>query len=419
MSTAGSSADVVIIGGGIAGSALGYALASHGIETLILEKQGTHKDRVRGEVINCWGVREAQKLGIIDILERAGGNYANRFVGYDENVEPEQAEAAALDVGSMLSGVPGVLDVGHPEACAALLSRAETAGATVIREVTRTVAAPGTSPSVTFTSPRGEQCCTTRLIVGADGRASGTRKQFGVTLTQTPPNSLGGGLLADGIVGWRQDTSGIGTEDDLLYFIYPRADGRARLYLLHSPDQGRRFSGPSAAEDFLKAFRFRCIPNSSTMFENAHPATPTTPCAFFPMNDSWCDAIAVPGGVLIGDAAGWSDPVIGQGLSIALRDARLVSEALVNERAFTQETFASYVEERSVRMRRLMMSAQVRSAMGLTFSEHGRRRRRIYAQTWPHDELMAGSRLATFKGPHNVPAESFDPEMIDKIMALG
>jgi menaquinone-9 beta-reductase len=33
--------------------------------------------------------------------------------------------------------------------------------------------------------------------------------------------------------------------------------------------------------------------------------------------------------VLVGDAAGHNDPIIGQGLSIALRDVRLVGEAIL------------------------------------------------------------------------------------------
>ncbi len=412
-------ADVVVVGGGIGGSALAFALADAGIDTVVLERQKTHTDRVRGEVVNCWGVREARELGVLGILEDAGGNYANRFVAYDETVSPEHADSVALDVGSMLEGIPGVLDVGHPQACAALLAAAEKAGARTVLGVEDTEVVSGPRPAVRFNGPYGERTIEARLIVGADGRVSTTRQQLGVRLTQTPANSLGGGLLVDGVDGWRQDTSGIGTEDDLLYFVYPRANGRARLYLLHSPHQRGRFSGASAAKDFIKSFQFQCIPNSSEVFGNIRPASPQTPCAFFPMNDSWCDTITREGAVLIGDAAGWSDPVIGQGLSIALRDARLVRDALLAHSAWTQDIFADYTAEREIRMGRLLLSGKVRTAMGLTFGPYGRRRRKAYAAAWPKDEILAGSRLATFKGPHNVPAESFAPEVIEQIMNLG
>lgn len=80
----------------------------------------------------------------------------------------------------------------------------------------------------------------------------------------------------------------------------PRANGRARLYLLHDIAQKGRFSGPDRHAKFLAAFGLRCI-SGSEMFRAAHSAGP---CAFYPMNDSWIDQPYVAGVILIGDAAG-------------------------------------------------------------------------------------------------------------------
>lgn len=43
--------DVIIVGGGIAGSALGKFLAAENVKVLILEKETAFRDRVRGEGI--------------------------------------------------------------------------------------------------------------------------------------------------------------------------------------------------------------------------------------------------------------------------------------------------------------------------------------------------------------------------------
>ncbi len=60
--------DMLIVGGGIAGSSLGRAMSLSGFKVVILEKQRAFTDRVRGEVLHPWGVVEAKKLGIDQIL---------------------------------------------------------------------------------------------------------------------------------------------------------------------------------------------------------------------------------------------------------------------------------------------------------------------------------------------------------------
>src|ERR1700744_475674 len=125
--------DVIVVGGGIAGSALATALARDGLEVLVVERQTTFRDKVRGETLLCWGVAEMLRLELEKPLLDVGGGYITRFVFYDEVFDPTEAEAAALPTDQLLPGVPGCLDVGHPQACEALLRAAEDAGATVIR----------------------------------------------------------------------------------------------------------------------------------------------------------------------------------------------------------------------------------------------------------------------------------------------
>jgi 2-polyprenyl-6-methoxyphenol hydroxylase-like FAD-dependent oxidoreductase len=231
---------------------------------------------------------------------------------------------------------------------------------------------------------------------------------------QTPPNSLGGGLLVDELHDWPVDVTSIGTEGDLLYFVFPRSGGKARLYLLHDTAQKGRFSGPDRQRDFLSAFQFECIPGSE-MFGTARPSGT---CAFYPMNDSWTDRPYTEGAVLVGDAAGWTDPVIGQGLSVALRDARLVWDALRDTPQWTPAAFRQYAAERAERMSRLRVSGNVRTTINMTFTPAGAQRRIAYREAWPTDPVLAGSRLATFRGPFDVPAESFEPHVIERIFAL-
>lgn len=60
--------DVAIVGGGIAGGALATALARGGLGVLLLERQTEYRDRVLGEGMMPWGVAEARRAGVEDVL---------------------------------------------------------------------------------------------------------------------------------------------------------------------------------------------------------------------------------------------------------------------------------------------------------------------------------------------------------------
>ncbi len=73
--------DVIIVGGGLGGAALGKSLAEQGIRVLVLERELAFRDRVRGEYMHPWGVAEARALGLYDLLKQTCG-YEARFRVY-------------------------------------------------------------------------------------------------------------------------------------------------------------------------------------------------------------------------------------------------------------------------------------------------------------------------------------------------
>ena len=87
-----------------------------------------------------------------------------------------------------------------------------------------------------------------------------------------------------------------------------------------------RFSGRESAANFLAAYELETYPWS----EQVQAATPAGPCATYPGDDTWTDTPFADGVVLIGDAAGHNDPIIGQGLSISMRDARTVRDLVLD-----------------------------------------------------------------------------------------
>ena len=92
-------------------------------------------------------------------------------------------------------------------------------------------------------------------------------------------------MLVKELYSWPPHRMSVGSEADLLYFVFPRAGGEARLYLFHSVAQRGRFHGSTRQRQFLDAYRLRCIPSSADIAA----AQPAGPCVFYPMNDAWVD----------------------------------------------------------------------------------------------------------------------------------
>lgn len=408
------SADVVIVGGGIAGSALATALARGGLEVRALERQTAYRDKVKGEVFLPWGAAEVKRMGLEATLLAAGGGYTTRLARYDEWLSPEESESQAVPLDQMVPGVLGALNVGHPDACQALTEAAHAAGATVVRGVGEVSVAGGSPATVAYEADGAEHQVRCRLIVGADGRRSTVRRQLGITLRQTEPATLGAGMLVDELWDWPTDLNASGTEGELYLLAFPRPGGRVRLYLLWSATQKRRFTGPERQAEFLSACRFRSLPYGDAIAA----ARPAGPCSSYPMNDSWCDRIAVDGAVLVGDAAGWNDPIIGQGLSIAMRDARMVADVLLADSDWSPSAFDEYAVERAERLRRLRIDALLTTALQCSFGPEGTALRRRWAEQAGGNKLLVAPLLAGLVGPEQVPPRAFTDRNVDRILSL-
>lgn len=395
--------DLVIVGGGIGGSALATVMARAGRSVLLLEQSETYQDRVRGEWIAPWGVDEVKRLGLYDLLLGAGGHHLTRHVTYDEHLDPEAAEAAPTPLGMFRAGVPGPLCIGHPHHCQTLFDAAAAAGAQTLRGVRVTATTGGARPQVTFEVDGETRTATARLLVGADGRTSQVREAAGIVLHQDTPHHWFAGLLVEGVEAWPDDLQAIGTEGDFGFLAFPQGGGRVRVYGGYALDEAKRFKGPDGPRRFLEAFAMDCAP------ANRHIAAgrPAGPLFSYINADAWTDEPFAPGVVLVGDAAGWNDPIVGLGLSITYRDVRIVSDILRAGDDWSVGAFAPYAEERAERMRRLRIAAQLQSAIDMEFGPEAAARRRSYHERGAVDPTLKLHGVAVMAGPEVAPPETF------------
>ncbi|WP_372784317.1 FAD-dependent oxidoreductase [Phenylobacterium sp.] len=405
--------DLAIVGGGIGGSALAAVMARQGRSVLLLEQSETYVDRVRGEWIAPWGVVETRRVGLYDLLRKVGGHHLSRHITYDESKDPAVAASQALPLGIFAPDVPGPLCLGHPLHCQTLFDAAREAGADARRGVTVTALTLGPSPALAFEQDGETVAVSARLIVGADGRTSQVREAAGIALHQDKPHHWFAGLLVDGVEGWADDLQAIGTEDDFGFLAFPQGSGRVRVYGGYALGEAKRFKGPDAARRFLDAFAMRSSP------ENRHlvAGRPAGPLYSYVNADSWTDEPYAPGVVLVGDAAGWNDPIIGLGLSITYRDVRLVSDLLKASDDWTPAALAPYGEERRERMRRLRAAATLQAGLDMEFGEAARERRRRHFERAAADPILGMHAVAVMAGPEVPPAEIFTQAHRDR--ALG
>ena len=398
--------DLAIVGGGIAGSALAAVMARDGYKVLLLEQSEAFMDRVRGEWIAPWGVVETRRVGLYDLLRDAGGHHVARHVTYDESRDPKASEAHMLPLGIFAPDVAGPLCLGHPLHCQTLFDAAIAAGADARRNVAITALSLGDTPSLSYAQDGRTVTASARLIVGADGRTSQVRDAAGIALHQDKPHHWFAGLLIEGADDWADDLQAIGTEGDFGFLAFPQGGGRVRVYGGYALGETGRFKGPDGARRFLDAFAMRSSPDNRYLVAGR----PAGPLHSYVNADAWTDEPYGPGIVLIGDAAGWNDPIIGLGLSITYRDVRLVSEILKSTDLWTSESLAPYGEERRERMRRLRFAAGLTSALDMEFDDAARERRRRHYERVAADPSLGLHGLAVMAGPEAAPAEIFTPE---------
>jgi 2-polyprenyl-6-methoxyphenol hydroxylase-like FAD-dependent oxidoreductase len=237
------------------------------------------------------------------------------------------------------------------------------------------------------------------------------RKQAGITLDRAEATTYIAGLLVDGLEEVPDDFDVTASGDDVFFVLFHQGGGRARAYVIDGLSGQHRFSGRAGTESFLAA----CADTSYPWAAQVAAGTPAGPCATYPGDDTWTDAPYADGVVLIGDAAGHNDPIIGEGLSIAMRDARMVRD-LILDGARDPAGFAPYGAERFTRMERLRFGADI-----IAVSQAEDADNRAARQAFVGERMATGDPeifpvlFGLFAGPENIPPEAVNPDLLDRI----
>ena len=311
---AAPSYDIITVGGGIAASSLAKAMAERGARVLVLEREKQFKDRVRGEAVVSWGVAEANDLGICTLLKEKCAH----VVPY---VEPG---SGLRDLrATTLQQLP-LLSFPHQVMQETLLAAAENAGAEVRRGVSVAQIECGAQPAVVVNGHSHERI-SARLVVAADGRGSAARKWTGFPLCEQSNDYYMAGVLLTNVHASTEIMHAIFNPDLGTWTgLIPQAGGQFRAYFVYPKMMGPRLQG----ESMLSLFVRESAKGYAPMADYCANAKSIGPLASFDASDTWVEHPYRDGVALVGDAAATTDPTYGQGLSFALRAARVLRDEL-------------------------------------------------------------------------------------------
>ncbi len=318
----GIDADVAVVGAGPAGTAAALFAARRGYRVIVLDKQAFPRDKPCGEGLMPGGRPVLRELGLEDAIVSGG---APPLQGIQFGLAGQQpvavpfpehgGEQAGLGIRRLAFDARLVDALGHH-------AQIEFCPQTEARDIK---ASDGAIARVITAA--GE--VRARIVAVADGLRSPFRHRLGWTVGPRPPHRYGV------VAHWAMDAPvdpwvRITFDDGLEVYEGPVAGNQRMVALLCYQDRMREFGGRLEA-------RYREVARAlRPALRNAELVGAVSAVGPF-----WYRATTVAqGGVfLIGDAAGFTDPITGEGVAAGLRQARAFAAALESvkpERTYRQ-----------------------------------------------------------------------------------
>jgi 2-polyprenyl-6-methoxyphenol hydroxylase-like FAD-dependent oxidoreductase len=373
--------DVVIAGGGFAGSALGGVLARGGLKTVIVERERVFRDRIRGEFTWPWGRAEIDRLGLLPVFESIG---ALPLLRMDEYLDG--AYSRSIDVIPR----PG-LTFQHAPLQDALLDWARAQGAEIIRPARVVHIEPGDAPSLRIGRDGSTDSISGRLIIAATGRESGAREWIGETSETDVEHHRFGGVSIEG-AHFPEGSLLLGQNSPEQALLFRLSAEQARLYLRTFDDVLQETGLARSFDTLLDYVRPWFAPEVL-----AH-ARQIGPLGFFPNSNSWATRLTAPGVALIGDVAGSADPSGGHGTSLVFRDVRVLSDLLLGSDDWAA-ALPVYETERRTYYDVIRARDRWYGAVAAERGPKGDERRANQAKAREIDPTLAGFGAVEFLGP--------------------
>lgn len=314
-------ADVLVVGGGPAGSSLAVSLARRGIDVVLVDRATFPRPKPCAEYLSPEASRVLADMGALERVERSGAaalsgirvRAPNGLVIAGDFVA-RHGFRAFRDRG--LSVRREVLDE-------ILFDCARRAGARTIEGLRITDLMRDASGRVVGARTTGgdHDRISARFTIAADGLRSVVARRLGLTKTMRWPRRL---ALVTHFVGVREvgEHGEMHVERDGYVGIADVGHGATTVALVVPASRARDISRDRAA--FLDAW-LEARPHLAARFANAERVSPVVATGPFGSlsRRAWSS-----GAALVGDAADFFDPFTGEGIYAALRGGEMLAGAL-------------------------------------------------------------------------------------------
>ncbi|MDQ2683115.1 MAG: FAD-dependent monooxygenase, partial [Chloroflexota bacterium] len=335
---------------------------------------------------------EAEDLELIPALEAAGINPLPIWLTFRDR-EPQEPFLWAED------SARGNVEHGlyHPRLQEVLLDLASQRGVTIWRPAALESLQVFDDHVELQVGRDGEsRVVRARIAVGADGPRSMVRTSIGIEQRKDPVHHRFAGLLIED-ASLDQSTALAGLMDGGRFFILPQGDGRARLYAALLPDRMEPVTRDRTGKTLIAAVA-RYLPEGTLA-----GATVAGPQGVFSAADTWIDSGSSGRVTLVGDAAGTSDPSLGHGMALSLRDARELAGAIRKD-GLGPEALASFGKRRQGYLETLRMYGRWMAELWLEAGPEADARRARYMAARASDPDIAGFAQMTSRGPRDLVA---------------
>ena len=340
--------DVLVVGAGPGGSAAAYHLARHGLDVTLLEKASFPREKVCGDGLTPRSVRSLLRMGI-DVDEPGFVKVIGlRVYSRRTTIElrwPDLRDFPDFGLVRTRKDLDEILARRAERSGARLLERTEAVGVLERDGWVEGVLARGTDDR--NAEPRALRA---RLVIAADGAASKLGTRMGVRRDPTRPLGIAARRyyrIARHPGPWFESWLDLWEGEQILPgygWLFPLADGTVNLGagLLNT---FRGFKDVSAHRLFA-AFAAMMPSDWGVSEETAVGRVLSGP---LPMGGARRPA-AVPGMLLVGDAAGVVNPFNGEGIAYAMESgevaAELAADALTSGRMGLVQMYPTVLRER-------------------------------------------------------------------------